>query len=207
VLPEVVHERLDVRPDGASPAPTVTDSRSRTTAAYETSSSRARHERASHSTSHAANASTPAIVAMWARRRRRSSTRPPLARRVNTQRGILRFTDELIARVNRAGASGKKLMRADSGFWNTKVFACLEQAGLDVLDLCQDGQPRPRDVVDVSRRDGVDDDRELPRHYGPARRSGIAVGRRPPGPAGGLVTADTTRPTSLLQADDRVDVP
>ena len=44
-------------------------------------------------------------------------------------RGILRFTDELIARVNRAGASGAKLMRADSGFQNQKVFARLEQAG------------------------------------------------------------------------------
>lgn len=47
----------------------------------------------------------------------------------NTQRGILRFTDELIARVNRAGATGSKLMRADSGFWNAKVFAKLEKAG------------------------------------------------------------------------------
>ena len=47
----------------------------------------------------------------------------------NTQRGILRFTDELIARVNRAGASGVKLLRADSGFWNVKVFARLERAG------------------------------------------------------------------------------
>jgi hypothetical protein len=47
----------------------------------------------------------------------------------NTQRGILRFCDELIARVNRAGASGPKLLRADSGFWNAKVFAKLEQAG------------------------------------------------------------------------------
>jgi hypothetical protein len=47
----------------------------------------------------------------------------------NTQRGILRFCDELIARVNRAGASGPKLMRADSGFWNAKVFAKLEKAG------------------------------------------------------------------------------
>ena len=47
----------------------------------------------------------------------------------NTQRGILRFTDELIARVARAGAIGVKLLRADSGFWNTKVFARLEQAG------------------------------------------------------------------------------
>ena len=47
----------------------------------------------------------------------------------NTQKGMLRFTDELIARVNRAGATGVKLLRADSGFWNTKVFKRLETAG------------------------------------------------------------------------------
>ena len=47
----------------------------------------------------------------------------------NTQKGMLRFTDELIARVARAGASGVKLLRADSGFWNTKVFKRLEKAG------------------------------------------------------------------------------
>jgi Transposase DDE domain group 1 len=47
----------------------------------------------------------------------------------NTQKGIERFTDELIARVTRAGASGSKLLRADSGFWNTKVFKRLEKAG------------------------------------------------------------------------------
>jgi hypothetical protein len=47
----------------------------------------------------------------------------------NTNRGMLRFTDELIARIDRAGASGVKLLRADSGFWSGKVFARLEQAG------------------------------------------------------------------------------
>jgi hypothetical protein len=47
----------------------------------------------------------------------------------NTQRGMKRFAEELIARVNRAGASGVKLLRADSGFWNTKVFELLEKAG------------------------------------------------------------------------------
>jgi Transposase DDE domain group 1 len=47
----------------------------------------------------------------------------------NTQKGIRRFCAELIARVERAGASGVKLLRADSGFWNTKVFELLEQAG------------------------------------------------------------------------------
>jgi Transposase DDE domain group 1 len=47
----------------------------------------------------------------------------------NTQRGMLRFTEELIARINRAGATGVKLLRADSGFWNLKVFKRLEAAG------------------------------------------------------------------------------
>jgi hypothetical protein len=47
----------------------------------------------------------------------------------NTQRGIERFTDELIARVTRAGATGVKLFRADSGFWDTNVFKRLETAG------------------------------------------------------------------------------
>jgi Transposase DDE domain group 1 len=47
----------------------------------------------------------------------------------NTQKGMLRFCEELIARVTRAGATGAKLLRADSGFWNVKVFKRLEQAG------------------------------------------------------------------------------
>jgi hypothetical protein len=47
----------------------------------------------------------------------------------NTQKGIKRFCEELIARVERAGASGPKLLRADSGFWNIKVFELLERAG------------------------------------------------------------------------------
>jgi Transposase DDE domain group 1 len=47
----------------------------------------------------------------------------------NSQKGMLRFCDELIARVNRAGATGIVLLRADSGFWNSKVFERLERAG------------------------------------------------------------------------------
>ena len=47
----------------------------------------------------------------------------------NTQRGIERFCDELIARVDRAEATGVKILRADSGFWNTRVFERLEKAG------------------------------------------------------------------------------
>jgi hypothetical protein len=47
----------------------------------------------------------------------------------NTSRGVLRFVEELIPRVQRAGASGPKLMRADSGFWNTKIMTRLQNAG------------------------------------------------------------------------------
>jgi hypothetical protein len=47
----------------------------------------------------------------------------------NTQKGMLRFCEELIARVDRAGVTGVKLLRADSGFWNTKVFEYLEKMG------------------------------------------------------------------------------
>jgi hypothetical protein len=44
-------------------------------------------------------------------------------------RGVLRFADELIARVTRAGARGPKLLRADSAFWNKKLIARLDTAG------------------------------------------------------------------------------
>lgn len=47
----------------------------------------------------------------------------------NSARGVVRFTDELIARLARAGATGPKLLRADSAFWNNALMARLEQAG------------------------------------------------------------------------------
>ena len=48
----------------------------------------------------------------------------------NTQRGNGRFVDELLARVRRAGATGTILIRADSGFENTKVFKRLDAQGV-----------------------------------------------------------------------------
>jgi Transposase DDE domain group 1 len=47
----------------------------------------------------------------------------------NTQRGALRFVDELLARVRRTGATGEILIRADAGFWNKKVTARLRAHG------------------------------------------------------------------------------
>ena len=67
----------------------------------------------------------------------------------NTSRGAQRFVDELIARVERAGASGPKLLRADSGFWNKTIFARLAKAGWELLDR---GAP----AAHGSRRDRAD---------------------------------------------------
>jgi DDE family transposase len=47
----------------------------------------------------------------------------------HTARGVLRFVEELIPRVQRAGATGPKLLRADSGFWNNKLMGHLHAAG------------------------------------------------------------------------------
>jgi hypothetical protein len=47
----------------------------------------------------------------------------------NTSRGFARFLDELLARVERAGATGPRLLRADSGFWNNHTFNRLDRAG------------------------------------------------------------------------------
>jgi hypothetical protein len=40
----------------------------------------------------------------------------------NTARGLLRFVDELVARLRRAGASGELTLRMDSGFWSAKLI-------------------------------------------------------------------------------------
>jgi hypothetical protein len=48
----------------------------------------------------------------------------------NTQRGAVRFIDELIARVRRAGAAGSLTVRVDSGFWSNDTITALNR--LDV---------------------------------------------------------------------------
>jgi len=40
----------------------------------------------------------------------------------NTIRGIVRFVDELTANLDRAGATGPRVVRADSGFWSWKMI-------------------------------------------------------------------------------------
>jgi Transposase DDE domain group 1 len=48
----------------------------------------------------------------------------------NTQRGNPRFVDELLARVQRAGATGTILVRADTGFENKKLCVKLDRQGV-----------------------------------------------------------------------------
>ncbi|HET9719632.1 MAG TPA: IS1380 family transposase [Solirubrobacteraceae bacterium] len=50
--------------------------------------------------------------------------------KANTQRGIARFIDELIARVRRAGHTGQIIIRMDSGFENHKLFKDLAKRGI-----------------------------------------------------------------------------
>ena len=48
----------------------------------------------------------------------------------NTQRGVKRFAEELIARVRRAGATGPLRMRADAGFYNWEMINRLTRLGV-----------------------------------------------------------------------------
>ena len=49
----------------------------------------------------------------------------------NTQRGVGRFVEELLARVRRAGHEGQIIIRADSGFENHKLIAALHKQGIE----------------------------------------------------------------------------
>jgi hypothetical protein len=50
--------------------------------------------------------------------------------KANTQRGVARFVEELLARVRRAGHRGPIIIRADSGFENHKLMKVLDARGI-----------------------------------------------------------------------------
>lgn len=47
-----------------------------------------------------------------------------------SSRGVVRFAEELIARVRRAGVTGALTVRADSGFWSWKLVDTLNRLGV-----------------------------------------------------------------------------
>jgi hypothetical protein len=48
----------------------------------------------------------------------------------NTQRGVKRFIEELVPRLRRAGATGRMVIRFDSGYWSNETIAVLERFGV-----------------------------------------------------------------------------
>lgn len=48
----------------------------------------------------------------------------------NTARGVVRFVDELVAVLDRAGATGTRTVPADSGFWSWKLIDRLDTHGI-----------------------------------------------------------------------------
>jgi len=51
-------------------------------------------------------------------------------RKGSSQRGVKRFTEELIARVRRCGAAGALTLRADAGFYSTELITILTRLGV-----------------------------------------------------------------------------
>ena len=43
-----------------------------------------------------------------------------------SSRGVVRFVDELVANLRRAGTAGPTTVRADSGFWSRKLIDRLD---------------------------------------------------------------------------------
>lgn len=48
----------------------------------------------------------------------------------SSQKGHIRFIEELVARVRRAGATGEILIRGDSGFWSRRLIDTCERLGV-----------------------------------------------------------------------------
>ena len=73
--------------------------------------------------------------------------------KANSSRGVLRFAEELIARVARAGASGEKLLRADSAFWNNKLMNAPRRRRVALLDQHPRQKLGPERIASIPETD------------------------------------------------------
>ena len=87
--------------------------------------------------------------------------------KANTQRGNLRFVDELLARVRRAGATGTILIRADTGFGTTSCSSACDARGVEFSIGVTQRKPI-RALIDLIDETDWQHARRLPR--GRARR-------------------------------------
>ena len=108
----------------------------------------------------------------------------------NTARGILRFVDELVARLRRAGASGELTLRMDSGFWSAKLIKRLRRHRVRYSITVRQTKTVRAAIAAIPSRPGPD---RLPARWGrpgrrdplPGRPADRASGPQPrrPGPA------------------------
>ena len=102
--------------------------------------------------------------------------------KANTQRGAVRFVEELLARVRRAGHAGRIVIRADSGFENHKQFKSLDRQGVE-FSIGVKQSKTIRALIAADPRDRLGHRRGLPRHRrGADRRDqtrGLAADRSP----------------------------
>lgn len=65
----------------------------------------------------------------------------------NTQRGVERFIDELLARVARAGHHGQVVVRADSGFENHRLMRTLDARGVQ-FSIAVKNSPQIKQLIE-----------------------------------------------------------
>jgi hypothetical protein len=73
----------------------------------------------------------------------------------NTQRGLPRFVEELLARVRRAGHAGQVIIRADSGFENHEQFATLDREGVEFSIAVKQSKTIRALIDDIPEEDWV----------------------------------------------------
>jgi len=70
----------------------------------------------------------------------------------SSSRGVVRFVDELVAVLHRAGATGPMTMRADAGFWSWKLIDRLDAHGI-AWSITVTRQPSVRKAIDAIPED------------------------------------------------------
>jgi hypothetical protein len=75
----------------------------------------------------------------------------------NTQRGAVRFIDELVARVRRAGATGEIVMRFDSGFWSNDTIASLGRLNVRYTMAVRTNNKGPAKAIAAISEDAWED--------------------------------------------------
>jgi hypothetical protein len=75
----------------------------------------------------------------------------------NTQRGAVRFIDELVARVRRAGATGEIVMRFDSGFWSNDTIASLGRLNVRYTMAVRTNNKGPTKAIAAISEDAWED--------------------------------------------------